>query len=348
MIPARIKTTAIPRPVPVPNHDPIALAPRQPSLISGMKINSAIGPINSAVIGMAIDSMLCAIPKTLPCFLYGTTFWRTVLSDASANGLQNIQIIIPEKIRIADGCIVKYIQVIHIHILTINIVLSGFFPSHFLAINIPAAINARLATANIIHRVCTGTSNSPYGSMSAINTHQRKLLNVVKKISANSHGISWMVAMVSLIFNFLLGACWSSVCAENMVFSGMVNVSRCPITSSIITAAHAIAQPIQRNQITNPLATDVRVNHTPLIVPILPFAFACSSLGKSSETVVDKAIVRKFPMIVPLISVTINSRNCRDVIVAKTAGSLLKYTIEPSIYAIADPILDRRITLCFL
>ena len=107
IIPARINTTAIPRPVPIPNHDPISFAPRQPSLMSGMKNSSAIGQINNAVIGMAADSMLCAMPNTLPCFLYGTTFWRTVLSDASAKGLQNIHITIPEKISIADGCMVK-------------------------------------------------------------------------------------------------------------------------------------------------------------------------------------------------------------------------------------------------
>ena len=133
-----------------------------------------------------------------------------------------------------------------------------------------------------------------------------------------------------------------------MVCSGMVNVIRWPITSNIITAAHAIAQPIPKNQITNPLATDVRVNHTPLIVPILPFALACSSVGKSNDTEVDNAMLRKFPIIVPLISVIINNRNCRDVTVVNTAGSLLKYMIAPSRYAVADPILDRRITLCFL
>lgn len=133
-----------------------------------------------------------------------------------------------------------------------------------------------------------------------------------------------------------------------MVCSGIVNVMICPITSNMMAAAHAIAQPMPKNQITNPLATDVSVNHTPLIVPILPFALACSSVGSSSDTVVDNAIVRRFPIIVPLINVTINNRNCRDVMVVKTTGSLLKYMIAPTRYAVADQILDRKITLCFL
>lgn len=69
MIPARINTTAIPRQVPVPNHDQIICAPRPPSLIAGMKNSCVMGQMSSVVIGMAADSMLCAIPKTLPCCL---------------------------------------------------------------------------------------------------------------------------------------------------------------------------------------------------------------------------------------------------------------------------------------
>gem|GEM_PF-6157452 len=59
-------------------------------------------------------------------------------------------------------------------------------------------------------------------------------------------------------------------------------------------------------------------------------------------------MVRRFPIMVPLISVTTSSRSCRDVALVNTVGSLPKYMIAPSTYAIADPILDRRITVCFL
>jgi hypothetical protein len=45
-------------------------------------------------------------------------------------------------------------------------------------------------------------------------------------------------------------------------------------TIHIITAAQDIAHHMPRNQITNPLATEVRVNPTPLTIPILPFALA--------------------------------------------------------------------------
>ena len=66
--PAIITTIAIPRPVPVPNQEPMRFAPRHHSLMRGIKNNSAIGPMSNAVIGIAADSMLCAIPNILPCF----------------------------------------------------------------------------------------------------------------------------------------------------------------------------------------------------------------------------------------------------------------------------------------
>lgn len=151
--------------------------------------------------------------------------------------------------------------------------LSGFFQSHFFEIIIPAPIKARLTTPKIIPHVSTDTNNNPYGSISDINTPPRKLLNVVKKIRANSHGIALMVRRVSLILSFLFG-CSSSACVEKIFSSGIRNVKRCITTTHIITAAHEIAHPIPRNQITNPLATEVRVNPTPLTIPILPFALA--------------------------------------------------------------------------
>ena len=185
--------------------------------------------------------------------------------------------------------------------------------------------------------------------MRAIKTPPRKLLNVVKKINCINPGTSLMVANVSLILSFLRGCAsvWSSdTWARWFFFSGMVNVNRWSIASTIIPAAPAIAQPMPRNQITNPLATAVTVNHTPLMVPIFPLAWACSSLGKSSETVVERAIVRRLPIIVPVMRVTISSQSCQDDGWVKTSAGVLKYTTAPSIYALNDPRVDRRITRC--
>jgi hypothetical protein len=154
-----------------------------------------------------------------------------------------------------------------------KIVLSGLWPSHFFEIIIPAMINAKLTIPKIIPHVSTDTNRSPYGSINDINTPHRKLLNVVKKIRANSHGIALMIRRVSFMLIFLFG-CFSSECIENIFSSGMRNIKRCPITSSIIIEAPIIAHPIPRNPITNPLATEVNVKPTPLIVQILPFALA--------------------------------------------------------------------------
>jgi hypothetical protein len=117
--------------------------------------------MRNVVRGDAADSTLCAKPNTLHCFSYGTTFWMTVLSAASTNGAQMSQINIPIAIKTIDAWIVKKIHTVHVMILIINNVLSGFFHSPYLVINNPHAINARLSTHHNTHQVCTETSKSP-------------------------------------------------------------------------------------------------------------------------------------------------------------------------------------------
>ncbi len=113
----------------------------------------------------------------------------TVLSAASTNGAQISQINIPTAIKTIDACIVKKIHTVHVIILIINNVLSGFFHRPYFEINNPHTINARLNTHHKTHRVCTETNINQYASINAIKTPHRKLLNVVKKIRAKSHGI---------------------------------------------------------------------------------------------------------------------------------------------------------------
>src|SRR3546814_3469031 len=52
----------------------------------------------------------------------------------------------------------------------------------------PLTMNEHEATAQRIPQACTFISESPYASISAMNTPPRKLLKVAKKISANSPG----------------------------------------------------------------------------------------------------------------------------------------------------------------
>ena len=98
------------------------------------------------------------------------------------------QINIPIAIKTIDAWIVKKIHTVQVMILIVNNVLSGLFQRPYLVINNPHAINARLRTHHNTHHVCTETSISPYASINAIKTPHKKLLNVVKKISANNQG----------------------------------------------------------------------------------------------------------------------------------------------------------------
>src|SRR3546814_3671814 len=72
--------------------------------------------------------------------------------------------------------------------LTRSSVRSGFFPRPVLAMVSPLTMNEHEATAQRIPQACTFVSESPYASISAMNTPPRKLLKVAKKISANSPG----------------------------------------------------------------------------------------------------------------------------------------------------------------
>ena len=113
------------------------------------------------------------------------------------------QINIPIASNTIDAWIVKKIHTVHVMILIINNVLSGFFQSPYMVINNPHTINARLSTHHNTHQVCTETRISPYASINAIKTPHKKLLNVVKKIRANNHGIHCTVRKVVLRSSFL-------------------------------------------------------------------------------------------------------------------------------------------------
>lgn len=192
---ATMNTSAIPRAGPTPNHDPISCT-QAPVVMNGMNTSCAIGPIRNAVIGEAANSTLCANPNTLPCLSNGTTFWMTVLSDASMNGMNASHTKIPAARSHTDGCITNQIHVDHDMRFILNMVFNGFFPSPNLDIITPQSMNAKLSTHRINPHFCTETSESPYASIRAMNTHPRKLLNVVKKMSANIPGIWFMILIV--------------------------------------------------------------------------------------------------------------------------------------------------------
>lgn len=214
-----------------------------------------------------------------------------VFSVASTNGENVIQTIIPRINSTTHGWTVKNIALIHMAILTMNMVLSGDFPSHFFAIHIPPAIKQILSAPRINPHVCTDTRDNPYASISDINTPPRKLLNVVKKISPTSPGIPMTTFTVPFIsIPFFAGSASCSGWALKGTLSSSFTNSIWTHTSTVIPTANTIAQPIPKNQITTQLAIDVNENARPFIVPILPFAFACSSVGKIIDTVVESAI----------------------------------------------------------
>lgn len=79
---------------------------------------------------------------------------------------------------------------------TIKSVFIGFFPSHHFDMRRPQTINPELKNPQINHQTSTLTSDNPYGSISDINTPQRKLLKRVKKIKALSPEIERIILIV--------------------------------------------------------------------------------------------------------------------------------------------------------
>lgn len=290
MIPAVMKTSEIPRFIPVPNRLPISSTPLQ-VVMNGMKMSCARGQIRNAVIGDAAPSMLCANPITLPSLSYGTTFCMIVFSAASTNGKSVIRTSIPRANRIIDAWTVKKIHDVRVMMLMRNIVLTGDLPSQYFAMNIPPPIKPRLINPNSIPRICTDISESPYASISDMNTPPRKLLNVVKRMRPTSPGIAFTILTVPFMSIFFgAGAASSCGCELTGAVSGRRTKSICRSTSAVTPIAMMIAHPIPKNHIANQLATEVNANDTPFIVPIFPFAFACSSSGKSIGTVVESAM----------------------------------------------------------
>lgn len=150
----------MPRASPTPNQWPMRLT-HCPVVIKGIKINCARGPIINVVSGEAADSTLCAKPNTRPCLSKGTTFWRSVCSQASAKGKRSIQIKLPITRSTIDGCIVKNIQTVQVMTLIRSSVLRGLSPSQNRDIMIPPAIIATLRHHQMIPHVCTETSERP-------------------------------------------------------------------------------------------------------------------------------------------------------------------------------------------
>jgi hydroxymethylpyrimidine/phosphomethylpyrimidine kinase len=105
-------------------------------------------------------------------------------------------------VTIIDEMLVKNIHTIHITTLVKRRVLMGFLPSPHLLTIIHQKIKAKLKVPQINHQVCTDTRDNPYGSISDINTHHKKLLNIVKNINPNNPEIPEMILIVPIISIF--------------------------------------------------------------------------------------------------------------------------------------------------
>jgi hypothetical protein len=136
---------------------------------------------------------------------------------------------------------VKKMHDIHVMILSVNSVFTGFFPRPNLETSSPPTINAVDMKPNVMPQVSTDTSESPYESMSAIKIPPRRLLNVVKKISGRSPGILEIKVRVPLQSSFS-SADVPSPCA--IPSSGMVNERRWRIERSVTQIAATSENPI--------------------------------------------------------------------------------------------------------
>ena len=160
MRPARVNITARPRSGPVPHQLPIQSAPR-PSVISGMKISAASGPMMIEVMGDAAFSTIWAKPNTRPCFSNGIDRCSTVCSAASMTGIISSQTKQPTVRSGIEDCTVNTEQMIQFTRLQPTISFTGVLPRPNFATAMPPAMNAVMMKPQRMPQVWTETSSRP-------------------------------------------------------------------------------------------------------------------------------------------------------------------------------------------
>lgn len=166
-------------------------------------------------------------------------------------------------------------------------------------------MNPVLVTASIIPQTSTETIERPYASMSAMNTHPRKLFHIAKNIIAKSPEIPAMMRIVHRRSMVLSRAASLSRCSSR----GKVSVRRCAMTTRVTAMTMPTAQVIPSRPMTNPENTDTTVKTRPFTMPICPFARSRSHSGMRSVTMVESAIIRILPMMTPSIDTTTNTQS---------------------------------------
>lgn len=131
-----------------------------------------------------------------------------------------------------------------------------------------------------------------------MNTPPRKLLKVVKKISANKPGIAPTITKVPRISSFVAG--WCSLWITSL--SGIDIVKRWMIETAIVTIPSSSTRYIPANPTRKPLIAETIRKAMPVAVPVRPFALSRPSSGNRIVTMVGSAIPRMFPAITPISS----------------------------------------------
>ncbi len=288
----------------VPHHPPNISCP--PGLASqGMTRNCVRGPIMNAVSGEAIFSIDCPNPNTLPWRSNGTTFCMIVCSHASAIGERSMNAKNPNPTNHIDETVGNMIHVVHMMRFMRRRVLTGFLPSQYLLTSIPQAMNPVLVIARTIPQISTETSESPYASMSDMNTPPMKLLNIAKNIIAKSPDIPAIIRMVPRISTSLFLGSSLSRCSSR----GNVSVRRCMITRSVTASTIPTAQVMPSCPMIIPENTDTTVKVSPFTAPTCPFARSRSHSGISIVTSVESAIMRILPAQTPSIDTRIKTQS---------------------------------------
>lgn len=271
----------------------------------GMTMNCVSGPMRNAVRGLAIFSIDCPKPNTRPWRSRGTTFCMMVCSAASAIGPTIIQRKNPIAVTIIDDTAVKNILIVHAMSERMRRVFTGFFPSPYRETSIPPMMNPTLVTARSMPQTSTDTSESPYASMSAMNTPPRKLLNIAKNIIAMRPGIERMMRIVPRRSSFLSSSCLSSRC----VSGGNRSMNIWTMTASVMMSAMITAVSIPSCPITTHEKADTPVNTSPLMAQIFPLALSRSDSGIRIVTSVERAIMRILPATTPSIMMSIQPQS---------------------------------------
>lgn len=224
-----------------------------------------------------------------------------VCSHASAIGHTIIQTKNPILTKYIDATVGNMIHIVQLSTLIARRVKTGFRPSPYLATILPPTMNPILVTASTTHHISTDTSESPYASMSDINTPPIKLLIIAKNIIAMSPGIERMMRIVPRISTFLSSSCRSSRC----VSGGNRSMRRCMMTAGMTTTPIPTAHIMPSCPMITQEKADTTVKTSHCIIPTFPLALSRSHSGTRSVMSVERAIIRILPAATQSITVRI-------------------------------------------